>query len=58
MTGFWIGIVVLVLVVIGASVLVGMNLKPSRKHRASREEMLALKASGAFKHRKSNMDSE
>lgn len=58
MTGFWIAILVLVLVVVGVSVLVGMNLKPSRRHKASREEMLALKASGAFKHRKSNMDGE
>jgi|CXWL01.1.fsa_nt_gi hypothetical protein len=54
MTMFWVGIVVLVLVVVGASVLVGLNLKSSRRHRASRDEMLALKSSGAFDHRKSN----
>jgi hypothetical protein len=53
---FWIAIVILMLVIIGISVLVGLNLKNSRKHRASREEMLALKTSGAFEHRKSNMD--
>ena len=58
MTSFWIAILVLVLVVIGASVLVAANLKPSRRHRASREEILALKTSGAFKHRKSNLDGE
>lgn len=50
---FWLWILGLVGVVVGASVLVGLNLKDSRKHRTSREEMLALKSSGAFKHRKS-----
>lgn len=51
---FWFWILVLTLVVVGASVLVGLNLKNSKQHRASREEMLALKSSGAFSHRKSN----
>lgn len=50
---FWIGIVVLVLVVIGVSVLVGLNLKPSRRHKLSQKEMMALKTSGALDHRKS-----
>ncbi len=51
---FWVWILVMMLAVIGVSVLVGMNLKSSRKHRASRAEMAALKTSGAFEHRKSN----
>lgn len=54
MTGFWIGILVVFLLVIGASILVGLSLKSSRRHRVRREEMLALKSSGAFEHRKSN----
>jgi hypothetical protein len=53
-TGFWIGILVVFLLVIGASVLVGLSLKNSRRHRVRRKEMLALKSSGAFEHRKSN----
>jgi ABC-type Na+ efflux pump permease subunit len=55
MTGFWIGIVVLVLVVVGVSVIVGLTMKPARKHKLSREEMLALKTSGALDSRKSGM---
>lgn len=51
---FWFWILGLVGLVIGASVFVGLNLKSSRKHRLSREEMLALKSSGAFKYRKSS----
>lgn len=58
MTMFWIAILVVVLVIVGVSVLVGMNLKDSGRHKASREEMLALKTSGAFSQRKSNMDGE
>ena len=50
---FWFWAFVLILVVIGLSVLVGLNLKNSKKHRASREETLALKTSGAFGDRKS-----
>jgi|CXWL01.1.fsa_nt_gi hypothetical protein len=50
---FWVGILIAVLIVIGVSVLVGLNLKNSKRHRASREEMLALKTSGAFTDRKS-----
>jgi uncharacterized membrane protein len=56
MTGFWIGIVVLVLVVVGVSVIVGLVVKPPRKHKLSREEMLALKTSGALENRKSGMN--
>lgn len=44
-----------VAVIVGVSVLVGLQLKNSRRHKVEREEMLALKASGAFTHRKSNM---
>ncbi len=51
---FWIWILALMLTIFGVSVLVGLNLKDSRKHRASRNEMAALKTSGAFEHRKSN----
>ncbi len=51
---FWVWILLLMLIIIGVSVLVGLNLKSSRKHRASRAEIDALKASGAFPHRKSN----
>jgi hypothetical protein len=58
MTTFWIAILVMVLAIVGVSVAVGMSLKDSTRHRASREEMLALKTSGAFSHRKSNMDGE
>jgi hypothetical protein len=52
---FWFWILLLVLVVVGASVLVGLRLKDSRRHKVTREEMLALKSSGAFQHRKSNL---
>lgn len=58
MTGFWIGIVVVVLVIVGASVLVGKALsKPKGVTSKDRHaEMTALKASGALKYRKSNRD--
>ncbi len=49
-------IVGLIVFIIAASVVVGLNLKSSRKHRASRNEVLALKTSGAFEQRKSNQD--
>lgn len=52
--GFWIGILAMVLIVIGMSVIVGLHLRSSSRHRASRDELLALKSSGAFDHRKSN----
>jgi len=53
--GFWIGILITVLVVVGASVLVGKTLSSPRGEPRSRaEKMHALKASGALKHRKSN----
>ncbi|HET9231488.1 MAG TPA: hypothetical protein VFO00_09375 [Vitreimonas sp.] len=57
--GFWFGILVVVAIVIGASVLVGKMLsRPGgSEHRRSRhQEMMALKASGALKHRKSNQE--
>lgn len=44
------------LLIVGVSILVGLNLKSSRRHRARREEIIALKTSGAFEQRKSNMD--
>lgn len=52
---FWVWILGIVLVIIGASVFVGLKLKDSKRHKVTREEMLALKASGAFQHRKSNI---
>lgn len=51
---FWIWMLATMLAVIGLSVLIGMNLKSSRKQRVSRDEMAALKTSGAFGQRKSN----
>lgn len=55
--GFWFGILVLVAIVIGGSVMIGMVLSRPRapKERGSRNDrMMALKASGALRHRKSN----
>ncbi|MBY0563468.1 MAG: hypothetical protein K2P58_04695 [Hyphomonadaceae bacterium] len=52
---FWITIAVLIVAIIGVSVLVGRTVKSGDKHKLSREEMMALKTSGALKHRKSNM---
>lgn len=55
MTSFWIGITVTLLIVIGASVLIGKMLsKPPRQPMNRDQQMNALKASGALKHRKSN----
>jgi len=57
MTGFWIGIVIVVLTIIGVSVLVGKTLgKPKGIPSDRHAQMTALKASGALKHRKSNRD--
>ncbi len=54
---FWVWIVVSMLVVVGASVLVGRMLSQPPRQRLSRDERLtALKASGALKHRKSNRE--
>ena len=55
--GFWFGILVLVTIVIGASVLVGKMLsRPggSEEPRGRNDKLLGLKASGALQHRKSN----
>jgi hypothetical protein len=51
---FWVVMTVVMLVVIGVSVLIGMSLKNSSRHKVSRDEMLALKSSGAFSFRKEN----
>lgn len=52
---FWIWILVLVLVIVGASVVVGGALSKRRPRVNPREDKItALKASGAFPHRKSN----
>ena len=54
-TGFWIAIVIVVLVIVGASVLVGKMLSKPKQIPADRHaQMTALKASGALRHRKSN----
>lgn len=55
--GFWIGITVTVLVVVGLSVLVGKMLdKPKGAPTSSKrhDQITALKMSGALRHRKSN----
>jgi hypothetical protein len=55
--GFWLGILVAVAVVIGASVLVGKMLarpRGSGEPRSRNDKLLGLKASGALQHRKSN----
>lgn len=59
MTGFWIGIVITVLIIIGASVWAGKALSGPKtpRERTSREDkVMALKASGALRHRKSNRE--
>lgn len=57
MVEFWIAIVVVVLLIVGASVLVGKMLsKPKQISSGRHDEMTALKASGALKYRKSNRD--
>ena len=57
--GFWFGILVLVAIVIGASVLVGKILsRPggSEERPNRNDRLLGLKASGALRHRKSNQE--
>jgi hypothetical protein len=59
MTGFWIGIVITVLIVIGVSVVAGKALSGPKnpRQRGSRDDkVMALKASGALRHRKSNRE--
>jgi hypothetical protein len=57
MTGFWIGIAITMVLVVGGSVLVGRMLSGPRRPRMTREQqMTGLKASGALKHRKSNRE--
>jgi len=58
MTGFWIGIVIVVAAIVGVSVLVGKALsKPKGAGAPDRgAQMTALKASGALRHRKSNRE--
>ncbi len=55
---FWVWIGILVLVIAGASVIVGKALdKPKGAPSERRQSQItALKASGALKHRKSNRD--
>jgi hypothetical protein len=57
MTGFWIGVVIVFLGIIGASVLIGKTVgKAKGTPRDRHAQITALKASGALKHRKSNQD--
>jgi hypothetical protein len=54
---FWVGIIVMVAIIVGASVLVGKILsQPGNPddRRRRHAQMAALKASGALGHRKSN----
>jgi hypothetical protein len=54
---FWIGIIIMVAIVIGASVFAGRLLtrpKTPRGENSRDERLMALKASGALRHRKSN----
>jgi hypothetical protein len=52
---FWVWILITVLVIVGASVLIGRSLsKPRGEPLNEHERMTALKASGALRHRKSN----
>jgi hypothetical protein len=52
---FWVWIVVAVLAIVGLSVWAGKVLSKPKDDRLSRhEQVTALKASGALRHRKSN----
>jgi hypothetical protein len=52
---FWVWIAGIVIVIVGASVLIGRSLnKSSARQLSNQEKMTALKASGALRHRKSN----
>jgi hypothetical protein len=52
---FWIWIIVVVLGIIGISVLVGRSLsRPKGEPMTKHQRMMALKTSGALRHRKSN----
>ena len=53
---FWLWIGAVVLVIVGVSVFVGRALSRPQAAATKDQRMLALKASGAFKHRKSNRD--
>ncbi len=54
---FWVGILVMVFIVVGGSVLAGVMLSRPRAPRQNsrrHQQMIGLKASGALRHRKSN----
>ena len=52
---FWIVILIVVLLVVGSSVLIGTMLNRRASLSAERRHQIQMaKASGAFKHRKSN----
>lgn len=51
--GFWIGILIMVAIVVGASVLVGMTLNKRRGRSPRQQRQLDMaKAAGAFPNRK------
>lgn len=53
---FWLWIGAVVLGIIGVSVIIGQALSRPRAAPTKDQRMLALKASGALRHRKSNRD--
>lgn len=53
---FWVWIGGIVVVIVGASVLIGRALTPKGQPMSRDQKMNALKASGALRHRKSNRD--
>lgn len=54
---FWVWILLTVIVIVGASVLIGRSLNRRDGAPLSRHDrMTALKASGALRHRKSNRE--
>lgn len=54
---FWVWILITVVIIVGLSVLAGMLLsrpRPPQQRSRRQQQMMGLKASGAFPHRKSN----
>jgi hypothetical protein len=54
---FWLGVLIMLAIVVGLSVFVGRMLSrqgPPEKRSNRHQQMMALKASGALRHRKSN----
>ena len=51
---FWLVIFFVVLLIVGASIAVGLTVGRGRRSRSQRRQVDMAKASGAFTHRKSN----